>query len=78
MKIIRSRLGDHVDLAAGLGAVFRVVQGAVDAIFLDGVLRNLQAGLRFLRLLLNAAGIDAVELEKLLSSRARPAKRMVR
>ena len=36
---------------------------AVDAILFDRVLRNLQAGLRFLRLFLNASGVNSVEPE---------------
>ncbi len=63
-------LGFDVDLAARLGTVFRIVQRAVDAILLDSVLRNLQAGLRFLGLLLNAAGIDAVNLKVVVVSGA--------
>src|SRR5208337_561250 len=54
-------LGFGIDLAPGLGTVFDVVQGAVDTVFFDRILRDLQAGLRFLSLLLDAAGIDAVD-----------------
>lgn len=45
VQIIGARFGDYVDLPAGLSAVFGGVQGAVDAVFGCGVLRNLQAGL---------------------------------
>ena len=63
MEVVRAGLGDHVDLAARLSAVFGVIQSAADAVFLDGILRDLQTGLRFLSLLLNASGVDAVELK---------------
>ena len=61
MPIIGPRLRDHVDLTTGLRAILRIVQGTVDAILFDGVLRDLQTGLRFLRLLLNAAGVNTIE-----------------
>jgi hypothetical protein len=38
VPVIRSRLGDYVDLSAGLGAVLGVVQSAVDAVLLDSIL----------------------------------------
>ncbi len=68
VPVIRARLGFYVDLAARLCAVFRVVQSAVDAIFLDCVLGNLQTRLRLLGLLLNAASIDTVNLEVVVVS----------
>ena len=70
MPVVGAVLGLDVDLAAGLRAIFRIVQRAVDAILLNGVLRNLQAGLRFLSLLLNAAGVDAVNLKVVVVARA--------
>ena len=70
MKIIRARFSDYVYLAARLSAVFRIVQSAVDAIFLNCVLGNLQTSLRLLRLLLNTAGVDAVNLKVIVVSRA--------
>ena len=45
VPIVRPRLGNDIDLPAGLRAVLRIVQSAVDAIFVDRVLRNLQARL---------------------------------
>ena len=68
VKIIGTRFGDDVNLSAGLRAVFRVVQSAVDAVLLDCILRNLQTGLRLLGLLLNTAGIDAVKLKVVVVS----------
>src|SRR5580704_8958227 len=44
-------------------AVFGVIKGAIDSILLDRVLRDLQARLRFLSLLLNASGIHAINLK---------------
>src|SRR5262249_12712352 len=61
--VIGTVLGLDINLSAGLRAVFHVVQGTADLIFLDRILRNLQAGLGFLGLLLNAAGVDAIERE---------------
>ena len=63
MQLVGAGLGDHIYLATGLGAVFRVVQGAADTIFFDCVLRDLQARLRFLGLLLDSAGVNAVNLK---------------
>ncbi len=70
MQLIGARLGDHVDLATRLGAIFRIVQSAADAIFLDCVLRNLQARLRFLGLFLNAACVHAVNLKIIVVARS--------
>lgn len=70
MEIIRARLGDHVNLAARLRPVFGIIQSAVDAVFADCVLRDMQTGLRFLGLLLNASGIDAVKLKIVIVSGA--------
>ena len=63
VPVIGSGLCDHIDLAARLGSILGVIQGAADAIFFDRVLGDLQPGLRFLGLLLNAASIDAINLE---------------
>ena len=70
MQFIGARLGDHIDLAARLGAVFRVVESAVDTVFLDCVLRNLQTCLRFLGLFLNAACVNAINLKVVVVARA--------
>ena len=78
MKVVGSRLRYHVNLTTGLSAVFGVVQGAVDAILLDRIFGDLQSGLRFLRLLLNAASVHAVETENYYRPERGPAKRIVR
>ena len=63
MPFVGAVLGFDIDLTARLRAVFGVIKGAIDSIFLDRVLRDLQARLRFLRLLLNASGIHAIDLK---------------
>ena len=63
MIIICARFCDHIDLPAVLCAVFRIVSRAVNAVLLDGILRDLQADLRFLSLLLNSAGVYSIEAE---------------
>lgn len=69
MPVICARLDLDIDLAAGLRTIFRILQGAVHTIFLNCVLRNLQAGLRLLSLLLNAAGINPINLKIVVVSR---------
>src|SRR4029077_13927050 len=63
VPVVGPGLGNDIDLSARLGAVLCVVQPAVDAILFDRILRNLQTGLRFLRLLLNTARIHTIEGE---------------
>src|ERR1700733_4262490 len=63
MPLVGAVLGFDIDLPARLRAVFGVIKGAIDAILLDRVLRDLQARLRFLSLLLNASGIHAINLK---------------
>src|SRR5580704_4929136 len=70
MQSIGAGLGFDVDLATRLGTVFRIVKRAADAILRNRVLRNLQPGLGFLSLLLNAAGINTVNLEVIIVARA--------
>jgi hypothetical protein len=43
-----------------LRSIFDVVEGAIDTLFLDRILGDLQARLRLLCLFLNAAGVYAV------------------
>ena len=69
MPVIRARLGHHIDLTTCLGTIFRIVQGAVDAILFDCILRDLQTRLRFLSLLLNASRVDPVNLEVVVITR---------
>ena len=69
MHFIGARLGDHIDLAACLGAIFRVIESAVDTVFLDCVLRNLQTCLRLLSLFLDAACVNAVNLKIVVVAR---------
>src|SRR5580692_8742570 len=61
MVVVRAGLGDNVDLAAGLGTVFRVIERGAHAIFGDGIRRNLQTDFGFLRLLLNTRRVHAVK-----------------
>src|SRR5271157_1120387 len=61
MEGVGSMLGFGIDLSAGLGSIFDVIEGAVDPVLFDCILRDLQSRLRFLRLFLNASGIDAVD-----------------
>src|SRR3984957_4919215 len=63
MPLVGAVLGFDIDLTARLRAVFGVIKGAIDSIFLDRVLGDLQARLRFLSLLLNASGIHAIDLK---------------
>src|SRR5450631_530071 len=69
MQLIGAGLGDHIYLATSLGAVFRIVQGAANAIFVDSVLGDLQARLRFLRLFLNTACVDPINLKVVVVAR---------
>src|SRR6202041_3745074 len=61
MISVRAGLRDYVDLRAARGAALRSVIGRADPKFGDGVERDVQPGIGLLRLLLDAAGIDAVE-----------------
>jgi len=70
VHLIRTGLRDHVHLAAGLSSVLDVIKGAIYAILLDCVLRDLQPGLRLLRLLLDAAGVHAVNLKVVIVASA--------
>src|SRR5580700_10583479 len=69
MELIRPRFRDHVNLAAGLGAIFCIVQGAADPILLDRIRGYLQAGLGFLGLFLDSAGVNAIKLKVVIISR---------
>src|SRR5579862_49560 len=59
--VVGAALGFDINLAACLRAILDIVDGAVHAIFLNRILGDLQASLRFLGLLLNAAGVYAVD-----------------
>jgi hypothetical protein len=61
VEVVGSVLGFSVNLSAGLGSIFDVIQGGVDTVFFNRILRDLQARLRLLRLFLNAAGVDPVD-----------------
>ncbi len=63
VEVIRPRLGDDIDLPTGLSAIFSIIECAIDAVLGDGILGDLQPNLRFLSLLLDAAGIYSVEIK---------------
>src|SRR5579863_492925 len=72
VEVICPRLGDDIDLPTGLGAIFSVIECAIDAIFGDGILGDLQPNLRFLCLLLDAASVNAIEIEIIVVNGAAP------
>ena len=63
MKLVGTRLGDHVDLCATGRSAFGRVIGGADAELGDRIERNVESGVGPLGLLLHAAGVDAVEGE---------------
>src|SRR5262249_53892765 len=61
VKLIGSRLRYNVDLSSAGGAAFRRVIRGADAEFLNGIERDIQAGIGLLGLLLNTASVDTVK-----------------
>src|SRR5205814_377574 len=61
VKRVCTRFGDNVDLPAAAGAALRGVDSGIDAEFGDRIERDAEPRIRFLRLLLDAGVVDAIE-----------------
>jgi len=61
MKLVGTCFRDQVDLRATRRAAFGCVRGGTYAEFGDRLQRDVQVRIGFLRLLLDAAGVNAIE-----------------